>query len=275
MAERNPRPLLGVGVNHVQAIRDALSWSIAGEALLDLSKEAVVNWLVEQGLENSGPGTESDSPVSIVLASVQEYRQQALQELGPGVDAISSSLMNPDAKTVGQDRSGTGWSEGAAFCISSAFVRVLGASEQFELDVLKALLYYRPSGQPLGHPDDQIEITVEMDIVTEEPVVKGGVHYYEKPAIWTWLRRSAEGNDERRKIFKRVYSLELTPGETSGEREDNNKLRKEWYTKRNIVAHGRAGVEIRFKEYLDVDAYVTKSMVHLATQCQEKQKLIV
>jgi len=275
MKERNPRPLLGIGVNHVQAIRDALSWSVAGQALLDLSEQAVADWLVEQGLENPGPESSGESPVSMVMAAANKHRAQALQKLGPVVDAISSSLMSPDAKVVGRDRSGTGWSEGAAFCISSAFVRVLGASEQFELDVLKALLYHRPFGKPLGEPDDQVDITVQMDIVTEEPEVKGDVHYYAKPAIWTWLRRSAEGNDERRKIFERVYGLELTPGETNAERKANNKLRKEWYARRNIVAHGRAGVAIQFKEYLDVDAYVTKAMVHLAAQCQEKQKLIV
>ena len=67
----------------------------------------------------------------------------------------------------------------------------------------------------------------------------------------------------------------MTPGETNAERKANNKLRKEWYAKRNTVAHGRAGVTISLKEYLDVDAYVTRSMVHLATQCQDKQKLIV
>jgi len=51
--EANPRPVLGVGINHVQALRDALSWSIAGQALLVLNEPAVTKWLAEQGLEDS------------------------------------------------------------------------------------------------------------------------------------------------------------------------------------------------------------------------------
>ncbi len=196
-------------------------------------------------------------------------------QLALPADALSSSLCNPDSKIIGRTRSGTAWNEGAAFCITSAFVRLLGASEQFELDVLKALLHYRPAGTAPGKEDEHPVIAVEIDVLREKPRIFGDVAYYEKPAIWTWIKRHAEGNDERRKIFARVFELELTPGESDAERKVANKVRGEWYEKRNMIAHGRESVVMTLAEYLNADVFVIKSMLHLARQCQDRQKLVI
>jgi hypothetical protein len=154
-------------------------------------------------------------------------------------------------------------------------VRLLGASEQFELDVLKALLHYRPAGRPLGEEDEHMVISVEIDVLEEKPRVDGDVAYYEKPAIWTWIKRYAEGNHERRKIFARVFKLELTPGESDAERKAAKKGRCEWYEKRNMIAHGRESVVMTLAEYVNADVFVTKSMLHLARECHDRQKLII
>jgi hypothetical protein len=45
--------------------------------------------------------------------------------------------------------------------------------------------------------------------------------------------------------------------------------------KRNAIAHGRAGVQMTLGEYIDVDAFVAKAMMHVSTQCKEKLKLII
>lgn len=52
-----------------------------------------------------------------------------------------------DEPDIGLDRSSSGWIRLPNFITSSALIRVLGAMEQFEIDVLKALLYYRPHGK--------------------------------------------------------------------------------------------------------------------------------
>lgn len=149
-----------------------MRWSISGQALQDHAERAVVGWLVTHGLEDPRPVVAASSPVPLILSAVNNYHEQMLGGLAWQVAAISSSLQHPDAKVIGLDRGGGGWWRGATFCITSAFIRLLGALEQIEVDVLKALLYYRPHGQPLGHESDQIDTTVDLEIVTEEPGVR-------------------------------------------------------------------------------------------------------
>lgn len=51
--------------------------------------------------------------------------------------------------------------------------------------------------------------------------------------------------------------------------------KKGWYEKRNAVAHGRAHPTMTLAEYIDVDFFVTKTMLHITRECREKLKLVV
>jgi hypothetical protein len=169
---------------------------------------------------------------------------------------------------AGEERSGAGWRDPANFLITSAFVRLLGAWEQYEMDVLKALFYYRPLGL-LGDEADQAVVRAEPDVVWEFPRSEGDKDVYSKPPVWTWLRKHAENNVERAKIFKNVFGISTLPEGVT------NKQRDEWYEKRNCVAHGRAGVKMTLREYLDLEAGAVEAMLYVSRQCGEKLKLLV
>jgi hypothetical protein len=268
-------PILGAGLNQVQALRDAVCWTVGGEALCTIEDGDVRKWLLRQGLDVLQAEAGSTPPIALIADAMEKYRKQALAGEWVTSEAISSSLMNPGAKEFGLKRSGAGWGQGADFCISSAFVRLLGALEQFEMDVLKALLCYRSTDSPLGPNSKLKDITVELDVLAEEPKVEGDTEYFIKPAIWTWVKPLARDNAQRRKLFERVFRLESTCGSTEADRKRHNKFLKTCYDKRNAIAHGRAGVEITLKDYLDLDAFVTRSMLHLASECRKTQRLIV
>jgi len=167
---------------------------------------------------------------------------------------------------IGEERSGAGWKDPGNFLITSAFVRLLGTLERFEMDVLKALFFYRPSGL-LGVEADQITITASSDVFLEEPEKSGDSLIYRKPAVWTWLRKQAENNVERRKIFSQVFGIKTVP--------DSGSQLNEWYEKRNRIAHGRQGVRMLLGEYINVDVFISKCMRHVSEQCEASLKLIV
>src|SRR5690606_23008619 len=106
----------------------------------------------------------------------------------------------------------------ANFIITSAFVRLLGALEQFEMDVLKCLFYYRPSGM-LGDEEDWLEQEVEPDVVQEVPQIDKKdptKQIYSKPPLWTWLKKQAENNIERSRIFMNVFGISTIAGNFKG-----------------------------------------------------------
>ncbi len=172
----------------------------------------------------------------------------------------------------GAERSGAGWANPSSFVITSALVRLLGASEQFEMDVLKALFYYRPSGV-LGHEYDHEEIFADPEVFLEVPKGTEQAPVYEKPPLWTWLRRHAENNVERQKVFSRVFGITTLPDGSKSEQAAFTKFRAELYEKRNAVAHGRKGVEMNLADYIAADVFIAQCMTHIHHQCREKLKL--
>jgi len=168
-----------------------------------------------------------------------------------------------DEEDIGAERSGVGWDNLPNFIITSAFVRLLGAWEQFELDALKALLYYRPSGN-VHLPDELPSVEVTSDIVREQPDESGN---FSKPAIWSWIRKVAENNNERKAIFKRVYGVDTTPNRFNGWKMSAiNQYRNDLYDKRNAIAHGRTRVEMQLSEYCMADWFVIESIRSLSQQ---------
>ncbi len=251
-----------------------MCWTLGGAALGEADPSAVRQWLAEQGLDSGATDLGSRPSLSLIVSAVETYRDKTLGRQASLVAELSSSIINPRAKQVGVTRSGGGWAEGARFCIAAAFVPLLGSLEQFELDVLKSLLYYRPMGTP-GPTEEWEDVVVDLEIVTEVPEVKGGSEYFTRPAIWTWIKPKALDKDQRRILFSRVFKIDLAFEDANRARNEVNNARKDYFEKRNKIAHGREGVEISLKEFADVDVFVTQSMLHLAKECRTKQRLIV
>jgi hypothetical protein len=179
-----------------------------------LSCEGFAKWVSDQGI----------TPVVLVPTDFETQEQIGEQEVSlllsmenlleahyPNKRMIwhanFSSTDSQNAPDFGVHRSGVGWHSLPNFVVSSALVRLLGAYEQFELDVLKSLLYYRPDGRAKSF-NELNTVIVSSDILMEEPDEDGA---YSKPAIWTWIKKTAENNIERKKIFSRVYAIEVLP----------------------------------------------------------------
>ncbi|MBL8854885.1 MAG: hypothetical protein JNK57_13045 [Planctomycetaceae bacterium] len=144
-------------------------------------------------------------------------------------------------------------------------LRFMAALEQFEIDALKALFYYRPQGR--GVPkDEHVLETVEESVIFETPEKKSQVEHYQFPPLWTWIRQSAENNYERRKIFSRVYEIEF-PSPKFG------KKYGELCDMRNAIAHGRSNVNLTVFELVQIHCYVASTMLTLRAAILERYRL--
>jgi hypothetical protein len=259
---------LWYGLRQLQAIREALGWTLDrelhfhdGNKQIRLNDETRASWLAGQDCASNAPS---------IYSAIDEHRNQLL-----GAEAYEAIQLGRRSRALdlddhGHERSGAGWEKAIEFCITSAFVRLLGAWEQYELDVLKALFYYRPGGELLGPPEEQVVREAEVDVVREEPSSDG----YVKPPIWTWVRKHAENNIERRKILARVFAIEVTPGTTNKERNENNCKRDDWYDKRNAIVHGRKQVIMSLHEFLEVEVFIFRSMRHLSRAVLARHQLV-
>lgn len=261
------RPALWLGLMQADALSHAVFYSLDGRPLG--AGHSIENWLKTQDVEI--PPWAAGHKVSAAMVEDFEFDKR----VGTTWAGLVKSSHGPHGMSSGhegEERAGGGWRDPANFIITSAFVRLLGAGEQFELDVLKSPFYYRPHGHLLGPAEESVEIEVEYDVVREVPRQdpdSKDVKIYSKPALWTWLRKQAENNPERAKIFKRVFEIEVIPPGYK------NKDKDQWYEKRNLIAHGREGVQMTFGEFIDVEAFVVKSMIHISEQCREKLKLLL
>ena len=254
------KPLLYLGLRQTESIREALNASLVGEVI---DGQQFARWLKKQG----APPLEGRSEIALIRWTMEcEFERQ----VGEHPDFLVKGSHAPDERLLhmGAERSGAGGENAANFIITSAFVRLLGAGEQFELDVLKALFYHRPSGL-LGPPNEQLRTNVDIEVLLEEPVIEQEKQIFQKPVLWTWLKKHAENYVERDQIFKRVFDIDPIPDGFQ------SKTKKQWYEKRNSIAHGRRGVQMTLIEYCEADAFVAKSMLHIAKQCDEKLKLIL
>jgi hypothetical protein len=192
---------------------------------------------------------------------------------GHGVDLLRLQLAGTYSRfnepDVGSERSSAGWDRLPNFITSSALVRVLGAMEQYELDVLKALFHYRPSGKQ--HTADATFVDAEMSVVTESPDAEGR---FSMPALWSWLKKPAENSVERRKIYKNVFDIDCFPSGFSGMKPAAIKTYYQAvYEQRNALAHGRSLVEVTLGDYCKAEAFALALIVHLSTVCKERYSL--
>lgn len=272
LPDLSKNPALWLGLRQTEAIRQSLTLTLAGKPLpnqgvRETPADCMRSWLKTQNVPALDDGVSNEPLLFLTLSQGFE------QGFGISPDHLLRGGNAPfeEWNDLGAERSGTGWKNPANFLITSAFVRLLGASEQFEMDVLKALIYYRPSGLP-GHESEWIEQVVERDVIREIPVPDKedkNKLVYSKPLLWTWLRKPAENNSERSRILKNVFGVNPIPDGYTGKNKDD------WYDKRNAIAHGRSGVEMTLGEYIDVDVFVAKSMINVSYQCKEKLKLMV
>lgn len=107
----------------------------------------------------------------------------------------------------------------------------------------------------------------------EQPEIEGDNQVFKKPAVWTWVRKHAENIIERRRIFKNVFGLSTIPDDVN--RKELEKTRNRSYEDRNAIAHGRKGVKMPLAEYIEVEVFAAKCMLHLSNECREKMKCIV
>ncbi len=180
--------------------------------------------------------------------------------------ARTTAKIAPD-EDFGVGRSNAGWQgRWENFITTSAMIRFIGALEQFELDALKSLLFYRPHGSATSL-SEIVEQTVEEVVIREAPDKRGGVDYYTKPPMWTFVRQTAEDVQTRRKMFSSIYEINLENPEQFGWTLD------ELWQKRNAIAHGREEVEITIGTLLKIHNYVIKSMLSLTDQIRERYRL--
>ncbi len=183
-----------------------------------------------------------------------------------GAGARTTEKIAPE-EDFGVGRSNAGWlGRWENFITTSAMIRFLGALEQFEIDALKSLLFYRPHGCtiPVG---EIVEQAVEESVIREIPEIRAGVEYYTKPPLWTFIRPNAENVQTRRQIFSSVYGIDLETPDRFGWTLD------ELWEQRNSIAHGRDEVEITVGALLRIHRYVIKSMLSLADQIRERYRL--
>lgn len=260
-----------VALRQVEALRESVAFTLNGGAIdrgtgkPDAYKE---DWLKSQGVEPVHLNHVDEGRIVLHMLPTIEHAVAK-----HGVDLLRVHLAGTRSRfggdDVGFERGSTGWDRLPNFITSSALVRLLGAMEQFEIDVLKALLHYRPAGKQ--HSDGSSYTVVDLAVVTEAPDEAGR---YAKPALWSWLKKSAENSVERRKIFKSVFDIECFPaGFGSRKVSEIRAYYQELYERRNSLAHGRARVDVSLADYCEAEAFVLSLVMHLSEQCGSRYSL--
>jgi hypothetical protein len=265
-------------LRQVEALRESVAFTLEDGAIQRSRKpnlEEFATWISEQGVTPvivTERDLKTEEQIGEDFVNLLLSMEGFLEDRYPLARAVKNEMrsINHDAPDFGVHRSGVGYHSLPNFVITSAFVRLLGASEQFEIDVLKCLLYYRPGGKTES-PEGFESVTVTSEVVIEEP---GEFGAYSKPPLWAWIKQSAENNVERKKIFKRVYGIDTTPEEFNGlNKSDVNKYRNDLYEKRNAIAHGRANVTMLLSDYCTAEMYVIEVIRTISQQCIDKLKV--
>lgn len=290
MSKENPDygRLVWTGLRQIQSLRDAVAWSLGGEVLFQtsesgeaayLNEQTANKWLKTQGLPTVNIEASCRSLVGIISMAIDGHRRQLLGSEAWQASEHGGRTTFSDIKDFGPDRSGASWSDAANFCITSAFLRLLGAWEQFELDVLKSLYYYRPSGNSPGPEAERMLISPELELVYEEPIADPQNPYklnYSFPPEWSDVKKDAENNAKRASFFKNQYGIVTIHGDPDKKQlKQNHKQYTEWYVRRNAIAHGRKRITMTLAEYLEADVFAYHAMTNVARQCLEKHKLLV
>lgn len=249
------------GLRQTESLRESVR-----DGLRDNAMGNVREWFKKQGTPDY-----SDVPSALLVSHALTDGFEEGVGIHPELLVRGSNAPAQELVNAGGERSGAGWKNYPNFILTSALVRLLGAWEQFERDVLKALFYHRPSGL-LGPASEQLLEEVNVDVICEKGSKKSkdsDTLHYKMPVVWTWLSKPAESRIEREKIFKNVFDIQTI------ETKEQRKHRDGLYEMRNTIAHGRDGVSMTLQNYIDADVLVAKSMMNISDQCKDKLKLIV
>lgn len=255
----------------MQAIRESVAFTLKGGAVdrgTGKPDKYFDDWLKTQGVDAI---YYRHMPEETLHLSLDATIERAITTHGVDMNRIqmASSCSRFDEPDVGSERSSTGWDRLPNFITSSALIRVLGAMEQYELDVLKALLHYRPAGKQ--HRSDEAFTDAEMSVVMEIPDAEGR---YSMPALWSWIRKPAENAVERRRIFKNVFGIDCFPSKFGQLKPSAIKMYyQEVYEQRNAIAHGRSLVDVTLGDYCKAEAFALTLFVHLSSICKERYAL--
>jgi len=269
---------MGVAVwaalRQIEALRESVAFTLERGAIPRHEGEDIekfCEWLNDQGVNSVVFRYENKTESINILESMRNF----IYERCPYFTSLEKEMQRSkygDEEDFGVHRSGVGWHSLPNFIVTSAFVRLLGACEQFELDSIKALLNYRPAGN-VRPPAEYIPVEVTSGVLTEAPDQHCA---FSKPLIWSWIKGIAENNVERKKIFKRVYKIETAPEGFNGlSKSEVNKYRNELYDKRNAIAHGRARVHMPLSDYCIADLFVIETVRTIAQQCFDKLKVVL
>jgi hypothetical protein len=260
-------------LRHIEALRESVAFTLRGSAITLGTKQPESfydDWLTEQGVKpvHVRYVTERRTRLDMVRSMEESVKQHGINLLHVQLAGTRSRFSEDD---VGVERSSIGWERLPNFITSSAYVRLLGAMEQFEIDVLKTLLHYRPEGK--GYVPDGDVLSADLSVPTEEPDKDDR---YSKPALWSWLRKPAENTVERRKVFKSVFEIECYPASFSKKKPSEIRAYyQNMYERRNAIAHGRKLVEISLAEYCEAEAFVLALVSHMASVCKSRYRLSV
>ncbi len=152
------RPALWLGLRQSESIREALSATLGGQSLPQPFKSMVNG--VRSWLKTQNVLIEESCPEPALLNQSLNDGFENKVGIPPGMLVRGSNAPAPGWVDLGEERSGAGWRNPANFLITSAICSTSGASEQFEMDVLKVLFYYRPNGM-LGNEAEWIELSVD------------------------------------------------------------------------------------------------------------------
>lgn len=249
-------------LRQIEAIRvatgTALQFGAIAKGKREVSDDEIRDWLTEQGMDYP-----KDWPPFVLTAF--DWKRFQHPRIG---EILRRGQAGESSSDIGRERSGAEFNSQTDFVLASGFVRILGAHEQFERDVLKALLYYRPVGRSAA-ATEYIDEQIGEDVILEQPQKVGDKLEYSKPAIWTWLSRQTENNIERRKFFVNVFGISTLSDKSA------NKAHELYYEKRNAIVHGRQGIPMTLSEYMEVEAHLIEAVLHLIQECADKYRLHV
>ena len=277
--------VLWSSLRQLEAVRSAFFVSLTkGGACQSLGKDtksALLEWAnrenidpqlllhdSEENFAESVPDINIGAVDRIAMAWTRSIMNDAGDSYGKAIveGTSTTARINPD-NDYGVDRSSAHWDRWENFLTTSAMLRFMSTLEQYEIEALKALLYYRPEGT--GDPATvYAKEEVQEDVIHEKPEMRAQVLYFQYPALWTWIRRSAEDNNQRRQIFSRVYDIHFPKPEFG-------KTHKELREMRNAIAHGRDRVDISLSELSHIHGYVIKTLIEIRDTVSEKYKLIL
>jgi|GEM_PF-5872559 len=277
--------VLWASLRQLEAVRSAFFVSLtqggACRKLASNTKADLLEWAKQEGIDpqwllhdsedtfaDSVPETDAGSINRVALAWMRGIRHESGDSYSKAVveGTLSTASINPGTD-YGPERSSAHWDRWENFLTTSAMLRFMATLEQFEIETLKALLYYRPEGTSIL-PNKCVAQEVQEEVIHEEPEKKGDVYYYKYPALWTWIRPSAEISYQRRQIFSRVYGISFP-------KTGFDKKHDQLCEMRNAIAHGRKRIDITLHELIQVHGYVTKTMLTIRDTVYERYRLIL